>query len=237
MPRLAAFHRRLFLLVASITLVVIASGEAAPVAPSEFVYVLRQESGGTNQIHGFQIGVFGALTPLPGFPVASGGTGSSATASEHITHVSGRLYVINDGSDTLSVFAVNRSTGALTALPVQPHRARCRTVEMCGRESCRLDGGGRIGDPHRRELCRVADRRLRGAGQPVQRRQRAAVLLRVQPQWEFRVHRRDRTGHRRIQCGAHRGPHSPAGIAVQFGWCQSARVRNGQRRPAVHRAL
>ena len=119
MPRLAAFQRRLFMWVASITLVVL-SADVAAAHPPEFVYALRQENGGTNQIYGFHIALFGELVPLPGFPVGSGGTGTNVTASEQLTYVNGRLYVINDGSDTLSVFSVNRSTGALTALPFSP---------------------------------------------------------------------------------------------------------------------
>src|SRR5262249_14014245 len=64
----------------------------------------------------------GALTPLPGFPVASGGNGSDVTVSEQLAYdaTNSRLYVVNDGSDTLSAFSVNRATGALTALPFSP---------------------------------------------------------------------------------------------------------------------
>ena len=120
MPRLAAFQCPLFGLLVSIALIVPSVAEAA-IAPPEFVYAFRQEDGGTNQIYGFQISVLtGALTPLPGFPVPSGGTGSASTSSEHLVHANGRLYVINDGDNTLSAFAVNRSTGALTTLPFSP---------------------------------------------------------------------------------------------------------------------
>jgi FG-GAP-like repeat len=115
-----AFNRRLLSLLGSIAVVLLSAREAAANPPPYFVYALRQENGGANQIYGFQIGVFGALTPLPGFPVASGGTGSAGTASEQIAYGNGRLYVINDGSDTLSAFAVNRATGALTSLPFSP---------------------------------------------------------------------------------------------------------------------
>ena len=90
--------------------------------PGGFVYALQQVDGGANQIHGFRLDALsGALSPLAGFPVASGGTGASSTVSGHVAYDgAGRLYVINDGSDTLSAFAVNRTTGALTALPFSP---------------------------------------------------------------------------------------------------------------------
>jgi 6-phosphogluconolactonase (cycloisomerase 2 family) len=92
-------------------------------APREaaFVYALRQVNGGSNQIHGFRLNPStGTLTPLAGFPVASGGTGSFRGFSELIAYLNGRLYVVNDGSDTLTAFKVNRTTGALTALPFSP---------------------------------------------------------------------------------------------------------------------
>jgi hypothetical protein len=60
------------------------------------------------------------LTLLPGFPMASGGTGIGSLTSEQLAYGRGRLYVVNDGSDTLSVFAINQATGALTALPFSP---------------------------------------------------------------------------------------------------------------------
>ena len=116
MPR-HAFQRRLFCLLASIACLVPWSGEAA-VAPPEFVYALRQENG-PNQIYGFQIhAITGGLTPLPGFPVGTGEMGSGVTFSRQLVYASGRVYVLN--ATTLSVFTVNRSTGALTALPFSP---------------------------------------------------------------------------------------------------------------------
>jgi 6-phosphogluconolactonase len=86
-----------------------------------FVYALQQVDGGANQIHGFRIDeTTGVLTPLPGFPMSSGGTGGPSTVSEQLAYRDGRLYVVNDGTDTLTVFVVNRSTGALTATPFSP---------------------------------------------------------------------------------------------------------------------
>ena len=107
-------------LLVSIALVVLWAGDAAA-NPREFVYALRHVSNGTNQIYGFQIdAITGGLTPLPGFPVGSGGKGDGSQFTQQMAYASGRLYVLNNGSDTLSVFSVNRSTGALTPFPFSP---------------------------------------------------------------------------------------------------------------------
>jgi 6-phosphogluconolactonase (cycloisomerase 2 family) len=99
----------------NITGLVFAPGEAG------FVYSLRQVNGGANQIYGYRINPgSGALTALGGFPVATGGTGTTGSFAEQMAYRNGRLYVLNDGSDTLSAFKVNRTTGALTALPFSP---------------------------------------------------------------------------------------------------------------------
>ena len=46
-----------------------------------FVYALDQVNGGANQIYGFRLSSAGALTLLPGFPVASGGLGGAGSFS------------------------------------------------------------------------------------------------------------------------------------------------------------
>ena len=121
MPRLAAFmlRSRLVTLLGSIALVALFASQAA--AGPSFVYALQQVTENVSQIHGFRLDlVSGALTPLPGFPVATGGKGGGGVKSEAMAHANGRLYVINNESDTLSAFSVNRTTGALTALPFSP---------------------------------------------------------------------------------------------------------------------
>jgi 6-phosphogluconolactonase len=81
-----------------------------------FVYALQQVDGGANQIHGFRLDqTTGALVALAGFPVSSGGTGTNGNPSEQVAYSNGRLFVVNDGSNTLTVFDVNPATGALTA--------------------------------------------------------------------------------------------------------------------------
>src|SRR4029079_8159678 len=62
----------------------------------------------------------GTLALLSGFPMPSGGNGGAGSFSEHMTFGDGRLYVINEGSNSLSVFNVNSSSGALTAMPFSP---------------------------------------------------------------------------------------------------------------------
>jgi hypothetical protein len=81
---------------------------------------MDQVNGGANQIYGFRLTGVGTLTLLPGFPVASGGTGGAGSFSEHITYKGNTLFVVNEGSSTLTVFSVDPSTGALTARPYSP---------------------------------------------------------------------------------------------------------------------
>ena len=88
-----------------------------------FLYVINQISGASNQIYGYNVNEStGALTLLAGFPVASGGIGAGSTISELITidRLNRRLYVVNDGSNTVSAYSIDQTTGALTALPFSP---------------------------------------------------------------------------------------------------------------------
>ena len=78
----------------------------------------------TNLIYAYGVGASGALTQLPGFPMPTGGVGdvNEEDFSEQLAYdsVTRRLYAINNLSNTLSVFSVNPSTGALTAMPFSP---------------------------------------------------------------------------------------------------------------------
>ena len=121
MQRISVCRLWLIRTLASAGLVASLAGSAF--ASQGFLYALNQVDGASNQIHGFRVDpASGALTPIAGFPVASGGTGSTATNSEAVAYdpVNFRLYVINDGNDTLSAFSVNRTTGSLTPMPFSP---------------------------------------------------------------------------------------------------------------------
>ncbi|MBC7909632.1 MAG: VCBS repeat-containing protein [Pyrinomonadaceae bacterium] len=92
-------------------------------AHAGFLYALNERASTTNQIYGFRVNEeTGALTLLAGFPVSSGGNGIGFFFSEELTidRANRRLYVVNDGSDTVSAFSINAATGALTALPFSP---------------------------------------------------------------------------------------------------------------------
>jgi hypothetical protein len=84
-----------------------------------FVYALHDSAAG-NEIYGFRAdGASGTLTALPGFPVATGGSGDPDTVVQRLAYdaASGRLFALNAGSDTLSAYRVNLASGALAALP------------------------------------------------------------------------------------------------------------------------
>jgi 6-phosphogluconolactonase len=92
-------------------------------ARAAFLYVLQDNNGASNQIRGFSINATtGDLTALSGFPVTSGGQGDGIPATQRMAYdfVNDRLYVLNAGSNTVSAFSVNTTTGALTALTHSP---------------------------------------------------------------------------------------------------------------------
>ncbi len=92
-------------------------------AQTRALYVLNDCNGCPNQIYGYAVNeTTGALSLLPGFPVSTGGNGGSGVFSERLTidRANQRLYAINDSTDTVSAFAINPATGALTALPFSP---------------------------------------------------------------------------------------------------------------------
>jgi 6-phosphogluconolactonase (cycloisomerase 2 family) len=109
------------ILGAAMCLAIMGTAKPAAAATPPYVYALQTVDGGANQIFGFRLDpVTGTLTALPGFPVATGGTGPAVTWAGQLVYGGGRLFALNDGSNTLSVFAVNEATGALTPLPFSP---------------------------------------------------------------------------------------------------------------------
>lgn len=89
-----------------------------------YLYVLNDNAAGGNNIYGYSVNeMTGALTLLSGFPVATNGNGGGFIGNiEQLTidRLNNRLYVVNDGSDTISAYSVNPTTGALAALPFSP---------------------------------------------------------------------------------------------------------------------
>jgi len=122
---------------------------AGTATADSLIYALNQVDSVPNQIYGYRIDATGGLTLLAGFPVPSGGTGSAASVSETIKYFNGRLYVINDGDDTLSAFSVNFGSGALTPLPFSPISLgagswACVDVHVSGSPVIVGDGSGNI---------------------------------------------------------------------------------------------
>jgi len=111
-----AVRNRVARVLVALAIVALSARDAA----AGVVYALDQINGGANQIYGFRINpTTGALTLLAGFPVASGGLGGAGSFSEHITYKNGLLFVVNEGSSSLSVFSVSPS-GALSAKSFSP---------------------------------------------------------------------------------------------------------------------
>lgn len=97
-------------------------GLAAPPAQAGVLYVLNDDPAG-NAIYAFTVNEStGALTLRPGFPISTGGTGGADFNIEEIVvdNANSRVYAINDGSNTVSAYSINTSTGVLTPLPFSP---------------------------------------------------------------------------------------------------------------------
>jgi 6-phosphogluconolactonase (cycloisomerase 2 family) len=120
---------RTMLLLAAIGLLsgLLTAGHQAAYAGDKggFLYALINVDGATNRLYGFQVNpATGVLSLLPGFPIAPSGGGHSFTTVEYLTYdaVNHRLYVLNDGSNTLNAYSVNPVSGALASLPFSPIR-------------------------------------------------------------------------------------------------------------------
>lgn len=91
-------------------------------AHAGYLYLLNDDSTG-NRIYGFQVNeTTGDLTALTGFPVNAAVGGINNIVSERMTvdPLNKRLYVVNEGSDTVSVYSIDPSTGAITPMPFSP---------------------------------------------------------------------------------------------------------------------
>lgn len=91
-------------------------------AHAGFVYVLNDVTTGNN-IYGFSVNEqTGELTPLAGFPVSTGFNGGGSTNLEMIAvdNLNKRLYAVNRGSNNISAYSINETTGALSPLSFSP---------------------------------------------------------------------------------------------------------------------
>jgi len=91
-------------------------------AQSTFVYTNNDRT--PNTISAFSAAANGALSPVPGSPFTTGGTGAGGGffASNRITTavVKDFLYAGNSGSNNVSAFSIDPVTGVLTSVPSSP---------------------------------------------------------------------------------------------------------------------
>ncbi|HEX5412657.1 MAG TPA: beta-propeller fold lactonase family protein [Terriglobia bacterium] len=75
-----------------------------------------------NSVSAYSVDTNGALSPVPGSPFATNGagTGGNLYSSNRIIVVKGFLYASNSGSNTVSAFAIDPSTGVLTLVSGSP---------------------------------------------------------------------------------------------------------------------
>jgi 6-phosphogluconolactonase (cycloisomerase 2 family) len=108
-------------IVASILLMLVLAG--ALQAQPNFLYVNNNQPG-LNTVTGFSVAANGTLSPLPGSPFPTGGTGDDAgyyAGNRIIACVVGAvLYVANQGSGSVSAMRINPITGALVPVPGSP---------------------------------------------------------------------------------------------------------------------
>jgi 6-phosphogluconolactonase (cycloisomerase 2 family) len=94
-------------------------------AQGNFVYTNDDiHVSGGNTVSGFSVAANGALTLLSGSPFSTKGTGSAggfyASNRTTVSTVGNFLFASNSGSNDVSVFTVNRKTGALTLVTGSP---------------------------------------------------------------------------------------------------------------------
>jgi hypothetical protein len=96
-------------------------------------------SPGPNALYGVAVDAAGQLTPLPGFPVLTGGNGMGIGPETIFYDAAGRrLYAVNDASGTVSAWSVALTSGQLTPLPFSPialpvgFRSGCITANSTG---------------------------------------------------------------------------------------------------------
>ena len=117
---------------------------AAPTA--NFLFVNNQAATG-NSIASYSVAVDGTLTALAGSPVATGGLGANAACSSvnrlALSAGNNLLFVSNGGDQTISAFAIDPTSGALTAAAGSPF-ASGLTLDACSGISLSATPDGRF---------------------------------------------------------------------------------------------
>ena len=118
------FFRSLRRLAASFALAVPLA--ATGLAQQSYVYVNNQSETAENSVSVYAADSGGSLTPIPGSPFATGGTGRAVSiwSAQHVrVHTPSRLlFVANGASSTIAVFRIDPATGSLAAVPGSPFR-------------------------------------------------------------------------------------------------------------------
>jgi len=106
---------------------------SAAVAQNQFVYTDNNVSTGTNQkpvnsVSAFKIDADGSLTQIKGSPYATGGTGGGSDIDPEEIAIATQgtanfLYAANNGSGTISAYAINPVAGSLARVHGSPFLA------------------------------------------------------------------------------------------------------------------
>jgi 6-phosphogluconolactonase (cycloisomerase 2 family) len=105
-------------------------------AQGNFVYT-NDDIAGANTVSGFSVAPSGALTLLSGSPFSTGGTGAGgagffASNRATVSTVGNFLFASNTASSDVSVFSINRRTGALTLAAGSPFATGGKGCFPCG---------------------------------------------------------------------------------------------------------
>ena len=117
------------------------------VAPTaNFLFVNNQAAAG-NSIASYSVAVDGTLTALAGSPVTTGGLGANAACSSvnrlALSAGNNLLFVSNGGDQTISAFAIDPTSGALTAAAGSPFGSGL-TLDACSGISLSATPDGRF---------------------------------------------------------------------------------------------
>lgn len=107
--------------MALVAILAVNPGQAS--AQNSYIYT-NNDVNGPNSVSAFLVGANGSLTPLPGSPFLTGGTGTGggyfASNKAATTLVNNRLYIANTGNGTISGFTIDPATGILAQIAGGP---------------------------------------------------------------------------------------------------------------------